>query len=82
LKFLKEYKNPCWRNHSKLLCLPYAYIVGFRKCATTDLWSRLTENLPQIKALPDKEPLWWNEHRYGKVLFRSTAKWDGSCFSH
>ena len=41
-----------------LMCLPYFYIAGFPKCATTSL-HRAIQNHPQIAAPMNKEPHWW-----------------------
>jgi hypothetical protein len=51
----------------RLYCLPYFFLVGMAKCATTDLYSRMMEH-PQIVRVPKqlKEPHWWNHARnYG-----------------
>ena len=42
--FIPEMKNPCWREGEeggRLLCLPYAYLLGMPKCGSSDLWERL-----------------------------------------
>lgn len=39
-----SFKSPCFRkakNSDSIECLPYAFIIGFPKCATSDLWERL-----------------------------------------
>lgn len=44
--------------HKSLMCLPYFYIAGFPKCATTSLHEALLHH-PQIVAPDSKEPHWW-----------------------
>ena len=44
--------------HKSLMCLPYFYIAGFPKCATTSL-DRAFKQHPQIVAPINKEPHWW-----------------------
>ena len=64
LKFLDNFKNPCWiRGESDLNCLPYFYIIGMYKCATTDVWDKLVRH-PDVAAAP-KEPHWWGPRRHG-----------------
>lgn len=59
--YLKDYKNPCWwdKQRSTLQCLPYFYIGGAPKCATTDMWNRLSGHPDVIRSL-GKEAHWWS----------------------
>ena len=41
-----------------LMCLPYFYIAGFPKCATTSLHDALRKH-PQVVGPSSKEPHWW-----------------------
>ncbi|XP_067664491.1 carbohydrate sulfotransferase 15-like isoform X2 [Haliotis asinina] len=68
-KYLKQLKNPCWFEKSKLRCLPYFHILGCAKCATTDLSTRITLHPDIINpdAPFDKEALWWTWRKYGYV---------------
>ncbi|XP_064646221.1 carbohydrate sulfotransferase 15-like [Lineus longissimus] len=68
LPFLKDWKNFCWDHtypsgRKKFLCLPNFYIVGFRKCGTTDLFYRLGLH-PEVSIPWRKETLWWTYHRF------------------
>ncbi|KAL5021583.1 hypothetical protein ScPMuIL_000738 [Solemya velum] len=62
IKFLENYKNPCWRDVvpnnsvSKLVCLPYFFLLGVMKSGTWDIFSSLTLH-PDIE-IRSKEPLW------------------------
>ena len=44
--------------HKSLVCLPYFYIAGFPKCATTSLHDALQRH-PQVVGPNSKEPHWW-----------------------
>ncbi|XP_063969525.1 uncharacterized protein LOC129281485 [Lytechinus pictus] len=68
-EYLPDYKSPCWRNsnntNSQPRCLPYFFIGGFPKCATTDLWGKLMTHPSMVKTT--KEPHWWTRtHFEGK----------------
>ena len=63
LKYLSQYKTPCWNSQHSLQCLPYFFIGGFPKCGTTDLYNKLTRH-PQIVTSSIKEPQWWTRYRY------------------
>lgn len=45
-------------HHNSLMCLPYFYIAGFPKSATTSLHKALQKH-PQIVGPINKEPHWW-----------------------
>ena len=45
-------------HRKSLMCLPFFYVAGFPKCATTSLHKALQEH-PQIVAPINKEPHWW-----------------------
>ncbi|KAL4224043.1 Carbohydrate sulfotransferase 15 [Mactra antiquata] len=68
LPFLKNFKNPCWRelskgNNSITRCLPYFYQIGPPKCGTTDLFQRLIQH-PQISDRVRKELQWISKRRF------------------
>lgn len=49
-RFDPQYLNPCWRSGGSgtpLRCMPYAYIPGILKCATSALYDTL-EKHPQV----------------------------------
>ena len=63
LPFLKEYKNPCFKDeHSKLYCLPYFFILASQKSGTSDLYRKVVLH-PQISS-NKKEFHWWNRARF------------------
>lgn len=61
-----RYKNPCWHigdsNKGELRCLPYVYIPGILKCATSALYDVLAKH-PQIEVSYPKETHWWTRGR-------------------
>ncbi|KAL4224046.1 Carbohydrate sulfotransferase 15 [Mactra antiquata] len=68
LPFLKNFKNPCWRelykgNNPVTRCLPYFYQIGPPKCGTTDLFQRLIQH-PQISDRIRKEIRWIDFRRF------------------
>ncbi|XP_053404910.1 carbohydrate sulfotransferase 15-like [Mercenaria mercenaria] len=76
LKFHNHFKNPCFAQtqrckvsdgtvteQQRLRCIPYFYIIGFPKCATTDLWDRLLLH-PHIVAKHDKESHYIDDKRF------------------
>ncbi|XP_064621022.1 carbohydrate sulfotransferase 15-like [Lineus longissimus] len=83
LPLLEDYKNPCWWQMGKFLCLPYFYIIGFRKCATTDLFARL--NMHPHVVQPWRKETYWISYRkkrlppsdfadlYGTTIFSKAA---------
>ena len=71
--FLKDYKNPCWKQKRQLQCLPYFFIGGFAKCGTTDLFGRLLQH-PQILKGKAKEPHWWTRQRFNREFNRKSPK--------
>ncbi|BFZ25491.1 hypothetical protein BsWGS_28530 [Bradybaena similaris] len=69
--YLSGYKNPCYLDETKhLQCLPYYFILGFGKCATTDLTSRLQAHPAILKnhGKFDKETFYWSWRRFGFLL--------------
>ena len=50
-----------------LKCLPYYFVLGWAKCGTSDLHEKMMAH-PYILRAPQKEPAWFNNHRY--VLFQ------------
>lgn len=98
VKFLSNFKNPCWydrqgaltkaqnlysswlkpasaaelanyQSHRKqgytLRCLPYFFLVGQPKCATTDVFQRINIH-PDVAEALIKGPHWWSRRRYGQ----------------
>ena len=73
LRFLANYKNPCWHetvqrgntNKTVLRCLPYYMISGQAKCGTTDLYFALIEH-PSIEQCIVKDLQWWAIRRFSK----------------
>ena len=63
LKFISEYKNPCWKSNKKLRCLPYFNILGVSKSGTTDLYNRINKHPDLIPAI-NKGLHWWDERKY------------------
>lgn len=61
--FVKRFKNPCWYEDKRLLCLPYIYLVGVAKCGTTDLFKRITLH-PDFVEPTIKEPNWLSAGRF------------------
>ena len=59
---LPQYKNPCWHDDAKaaLRCLPFAYIPGILKCATSALYDVL-EKHPDVQVSYPKETHWWTD---------------------
>jgi N-acetylgalactosamine 4-sulfate 6-O-sulfotransferase len=63
MNFDPQYKNPCWHNEKgQLSCLPYVYIPGVLKCATSALYDGL-EKHPSVKVSYPKETHWWTRNR-------------------
>ena len=57
-------RNPCWWDEGGVLqCLPYFYIIGFSKCATTDMYRNLAQH-PSILQMAMKEPHWFDYLRF------------------
>ncbi|XP_054751238.2 carbohydrate sulfotransferase 15-like [Lytechinus pictus] len=68
-RFLDNFKNPCWlREGNELNCLPYFYIIGMYKCATSDIWDKIVQHPDISKAA--KEPHWWGPRRHGYTVSR------------
>ena len=57
-RFLRETLLKMFVGHESLVCLPYFYIAGFPKSASTSLHEALQKH-PQIASPFDKEPHWW-----------------------
>ncbi|XP_071825393.1 carbohydrate sulfotransferase 15-like isoform X2 [Apostichopus japonicus] len=59
-EFLPDYKNPCYQTagtNSKMICLPYFFLLGNPKCGTTDIFARINGH-PDIFG-KFKEMHWW-----------------------
>ena len=57
-RFSSESLLKMFVHHRSLMCLPYFYIAGFPKSATTSLHEALLKH-PQIASPLEKEPHWW-----------------------
>ncbi|GFR75275.1 sulfotransferase [Elysia marginata] len=72
-------RNPCWWDKDGLLqCLPYFYIIGFSKCATSDMFSNLVWHPNIISS--QKEPHWVDYLRFTddrRFLQNYTKMFDG-----
>lgn len=71
-KFSSNTKSPCWENTEagfRLFCLPYFYLIGAPKSATTDLWSKLMFHPDVVKTF-DKEPQFWTRGNLVRGLMR------------
>ncbi|CAG5134870.1 unnamed protein product [Candidula unifasciata] len=70
-EFLPHIKNPCFYDygskHRELRCLPYFYIIGMDKSASTDLHSRLAKHplVMENRGNLGKETAYWSWYRYG-----------------
>ncbi|PIK54775.1 putative carbohydrate sulfotransferase 15 [Apostichopus japonicus] len=73
--FSSSTKNPCWENPElsfRVLCLPYFYLIGAPKSATTDLWSKIVFHPDVMKSL-DKEPQFWTRGNLVRGLLKYCA---------
>ncbi len=61
LRFDPAFDNPCWRNGTRLRCLPAFYIVGGMQCGVADLWGRLRAH-KHVLHEHDAAPHWWSNH--------------------
>ncbi|XP_064628853.1 carbohydrate sulfotransferase 15-like [Lineus longissimus] len=82
--FLTAWKNPCWKGDNMvggtyLKCLPYFYILGFPKCATTDLWQKMKLH-PAIEENVPKETHWWSRLRYNGPNMTMSQYYAGELF--
>ena len=71
IKFSRYLRKPAKNNstnRTKVLCLPYFFLAGFPKSASTTLHHVLSE-LPGVVAPEGKEPHWWT-----RVLSLSNSK--------
>eukprot|EP00616_Rhizochromulina_sp_CCMP1243_P009823 CAMPEP_0118983220 /NCGR_PEP_ID=MMETSP1173-20130426/34802_1 /TAXON_ID=1034831 /ORGANISM="Rhizochromulina marina cf, Strain CCMP1243" /LENGTH=214 /DNA_ID=CAMNT_0006933775 /DNA_START=20 /DNA_END=661 /DNA_ORIENTATION=- len=61
--------TPCWPSpsaHHGLECLPSAFIIGFPKCATSDLWERLKRH-PEVLTSSSKETRFLTQGEFSSV---------------
>ncbi|KAH3730987.1 hypothetical protein DPMN_056990, partial [Dreissena polymorpha] len=65
IKFDPKFKNPCWHDKKKLVCLPYMFIIGVKKCGTSDLFFR-TAMHPDFAHPGFKEAQWFARRRFTK----------------
>ncbi|KAJ8022155.1 Carbohydrate sulfotransferase 15 [Holothuria leucospilota] len=73
-QLISDKKNPCFNTNEtkgRTSCLPYAYLGGAPKCATTDVWNRLRAH-PEVisREKAKKEPHFWTrgQHKEDHVL--------------
>ena len=65
--YVKESKNPCYYDENNMVrCVPYFFLVGFSKCATSDLYHRITAH-PQV-VLTKKETQWFSRKRFPEYI--------------
>ncbi|RUS85532.1 hypothetical protein EGW08_006740, partial [Elysia chlorotica] len=62
--FTNVSRNPCWWENGSILCLPYFYIIGFSKCATTDMYSNLAWHPDVLRG--NKEAHWIDYLRFAE----------------
>ncbi|XP_060591157.1 carbohydrate sulfotransferase 15-like [Ruditapes philippinarum] len=71
IRFLPNFKNPCWKakdgllNDGKVHCLPFFYLLGVKKSATTDLFSRISKHPDICRPSFSKECQWISSRRFG-----------------
>ncbi|XP_067654168.1 carbohydrate sulfotransferase 15-like [Haliotis asinina] len=61
--FLSNYKNPCWKQDNKLVCLSYFYQIGFPKCGSTLTFTTIVGH-PEAAMGVRKEPQWFARRRF------------------
>ena len=78
-------KNPCWlsskhdaSSSERLVCLPYAYLLGMPKCGTSDLFERLKHH-PQVRMPRRKEVRWFTR---GEFMTSPMEAEDGDYHPH
>ena len=63
-----KYKNPCWTENKLFLCLPYVFLAGFPKSATSDLYEKLVWHPEIVERAKNKRMgkgnNWWTRGRY------------------
>jgi len=60
-------KTPCFHTTSGgFQCLPYCFIIGFPKCATSDLWERLQLH-PEVLPSNSKETRFLTPGEYSNI---------------
>ncbi|XP_072174939.1 carbohydrate sulfotransferase 15-like isoform X1 [Diadema setosum] len=67
-RFLPDYRSPCFYSSTDdlgLVCLPYFFLAGFPKCATTDLYKKLLSHPDIVEAW--KEPHWWTRTTFTRA---------------
>ncbi|KAL4236263.1 hypothetical protein ACF0H5_004650 [Mactra antiquata] len=62
-KFDSRFKNPCWFEGDTLKCLPYMFLIGVKKCGTSDLFFR-TSLHPDFVKPQFKEAQWFARKRF------------------
>ncbi|KAK3579908.1 hypothetical protein CHS0354_031428, partial [Potamilus streckersoni] len=75
-KLIENVKNPCWFDtYGRFRCLPYFQLIGFSKCASSDLFARICSH-PQVlanKGGNSKETKWWPRFRYGIYKYKGQS---------
>ena len=64
--YLKNFKNPCWKDGNNLKCVAYFYLFGICKSGTSDFFKRLylhPDIVPNIGTF-GKELRYWSYLRY------------------
>lgn len=65
--FHPSFKSPCFETEQgEFQCLPYGFIIGFPKCATSDLWERLQLH-PQVANSNNKETRFLTQGEYANA---------------
>lgn len=64
--FDPAFKNPCWTEGDFLRCLPYFFIIGVKKCGTSELWDKISEHPDFVKPSFWKEAQWFARGRFHK----------------
>lgn len=63
--YLRNYKNPCWLSQSatKILCVPYFYLIGAPKAGSTDVFWRIKGH-SHVTSGKAKEVRWFDRQRF------------------
>lgn len=63
-----NFKNPCWFEEETLRCLPYVFVIGVKKCGTSDLFYRLSLH-PDFIRPGFKEAQWFARGRFKRPSY-------------
>ena len=64
--FDPSYKNPCWKETGAVHCLPYFFLIGVKKCGTSELWRNIATHPEIVKGNFGKEAQWFARKRFNK----------------